>query len=59
MKFVVWQAESGQWYWRLKARNGKIVADSSESYKSRTHAKKMCGRINPNFPIIEQKYVSP
>lgn len=30
----------GEWRWRVKARNGKIVAASSESFKRRAGAEK-------------------
>lgn len=30
--FEVYQDRKKQWRWRLLAKNGKIVADSSESY---------------------------
>lgn len=29
-----------QWYWRLVAANGKIIADGSEGYASRSNAKR-------------------
>ncbi len=31
-RFDVYQDKSGQWRWRLLAGNGRIVADSGESY---------------------------
>ena len=34
MRFTVYWAKDG-WRWRLKARNGRIVADSGEAYTSR------------------------
>jgi uncharacterized protein YegP (UPF0339 family) len=57
MKFTVWQDPKGEWRWTLRARNGKIIADSSESYKSRATAVRMCKRINFVFPIVDQCYV--
>lgn len=30
----------GQWFWHFRARNGRIVADSAESYSSRAMALK-------------------
>lgn len=30
----------GLWYWRLRAANGKIIADGSERYASRSNAKR-------------------
>ena len=32
MKFHIYQDKRGEWRWRLKARNGRIVADSGEGY---------------------------
>jgi uncharacterized protein len=31
LRFEVYQS-GGQWYWRLKAENNKIIADSGEGY---------------------------
>lgn len=39
MKFEVYRGLN-QWRWRLRARNGKIVATSGESYKRRADALK-------------------
>ena len=33
MKYEVYQDKRGEWRWRLKANNGKILAVSSEGYK--------------------------
>lgn len=30
---------NGQWYWRIKAKNGNILAVSGEGYKRRRDAK--------------------
>lgn len=38
MKFEVYQDNTGQWRWRLVARNGRIMADSAESYVSERNA---------------------
>lgn len=34
MKFEIYKDKRGEWRWRLKARNGKILAVSSEGYAS-------------------------
>lgn len=39
LRFALYVAKDG-WRWRLIATNGKIVADSGESYKTRTGALK-------------------
>lgn len=49
MKFLLWQDHKGEWRWTLRARNGRIIADSAESYKSRRHAVAMCEKINPEI----------
>jgi uncharacterized protein YegP (UPF0339 family) len=50
MRFVIWKDADGQWRWTLRARNGRIVADSSEGYRSRRACVAMCTKINPNIP---------
>jgi uncharacterized protein YegP (UPF0339 family) len=37
-KFQVYQDAAGYWRWRLRDTNGKIIADSAESYVSRNGA---------------------
>ena len=33
MKFELYRDRKKLWRWRLRARNGKVIADSAESYK--------------------------
>lgn len=33
MRFVIYRDKKKEFRWRLKANNGKIIADSGESYK--------------------------
>lgn len=35
MKFEYYKDEQDEWRWRLRAANGRIIADSGESYKNR------------------------
>jgi uncharacterized protein YegP (UPF0339 family) len=35
MRFTLYQDDLGEWRWRLRARNGQIVADCGEGYKTR------------------------
>jgi uncharacterized protein YegP (UPF0339 family) len=35
MRFVVYKDRKGEWRWSLVAANGRIVADSAESYLRR------------------------
>ena len=36
MKMDVYQGADGQFYWRLKAKNGRVIAIGGEGYKSRS-----------------------
>lgn len=39
LTFHIYNAADG-WRWRLKGRNGKIIADSGEAYASRKGARR-------------------
>lgn len=46
------------WYWRLRARNGRIIADGAEAYATRAGVRKAIRRLtNPanfiNIPVVE------
>lgn len=45
MKVVVYKDAAGQWRWRLKAKNGRNVADSGEGYKTRSGVLTACERM--------------
>jgi uncharacterized protein YegP (UPF0339 family) len=34
-RFEVFKDRAGEWRWRLRAANGRIIADSGEGYKQR------------------------
>jgi len=34
MHYVYYKDHKGEWRWRLKASNGRIIADSGEGYRS-------------------------
>lgn len=35
LKIEMYKDRRGQWRWRMLARNGKVIADSAESYSKR------------------------
>lgn len=35
MKFTIYSDRAGEYRWRLRATNGRIVADSAEGYRSK------------------------
>lgn len=45
MKFHIYQDVKGEWRWRLKARNGRVVADSGEGYARKRNARRAVYRI--------------
>lgn len=45
IRIRIYQDRAGEWRWRLKAANGKIVADSSEGYKRRSAADRAVQRL--------------
>lgn len=40
-----YQDAAGEWRWRLVANNGKIIADSAESYTSESNAQRAWRRV--------------
>jgi uncharacterized protein YegP (UPF0339 family) len=43
--FQVFEDAAGEWRWRLRHRNGEIVADSGEGYASRRGARDAVQRV--------------
>jgi len=43
--FEVYEDRAGEWRWRLRHRNGEIVADSGEGYASRRGARDAVERV--------------
>jgi uncharacterized protein YegP (UPF0339 family) len=35
MTYVYYQGASGRWRWRLKASNGRVIADSAEDHQNK------------------------
>jgi uncharacterized protein YegP (UPF0339 family) len=35
MTYIYYKDNKGEWRWRLKASNGRILADSAEGYKNK------------------------
>ena len=40
MKLTIYKTRTNHWRWRVKARNGKIVASSSEEFETQYGAKR-------------------
>lgn len=44
-RFEILRGRRGGYYWRLRARNGKIIADGSEQYANRSNAIRALRRV--------------
>ena len=55
MKFHIYKDYKGEWRWRLKAANGKILADSGESYTSKQHCREALDLVKGavTSPVVE------
>lgn len=45
MKFEIYKAKDGSWRWRLRARNGRIIAAGSEGYARKAQVEKIVESI--------------
>jgi uncharacterized protein YegP (UPF0339 family) len=41
----IYRGEDGDWRWRVRAANGRIVADSAEGYENRTDCAHMLATV--------------
>lgn len=55
MKLCLYRDEKNEWRWHLRALNGKIVADSAESYKRRGAMINTLHKIFPAYWIASAK----
>jgi uncharacterized protein YegP (UPF0339 family) len=56
MFFVVYKDTAGYYRWRLKAENGRIIADSGEGYNNQDDCLKGIGLVmstDRNTPVRE------
>lgn len=53
MKIKIYKDKSGQWRWRLLARNGKIIADSAEAYRRKAGAMRAVHKLQVNLVLAE------
>lgn len=56
MKVEIYK-QKGEWRWRIKARNGRILAVSSEGYKGKRHCERMaakCTTMRERLVIVSE-----
>jgi uncharacterized protein YegP (UPF0339 family) len=62
-RFEVFRDRGGKWRWRLRHRNGNIIADSSQGYSSRQKAEQGLASVRTNAPgasaVREEAEVDP
>jgi len=56
-KLEIYRDARREWRWRLKASNGRIVADSGEGYRRRASVYEAVGRVKSilasDAPVVE------
>ena len=57
--FELFEDAAEEWRWRLRHRNGNIVADSGEGYASRSNAKRALSRIREHVAAADYLRVDP
>ena len=55
--FEIYEDDAGEYRWRLRHRNGNIVADSGEGYASRSSAERAIGSVKRNVPGADETEV--
>ncbi|RAW46069.1 hypothetical protein DQW50_06260 [Halorubrum sp. 48-1-W] len=55
--FEIYEDAGDEWRWRLRHRNGNIVADSGEGYASRSNAVEAVTGVKRNAPGAEERTV--
>ena len=56
-KFEVYKDKAGEWRWRLRASNGKIIADSGEGYINKQDCEYGIGLVKKEAPDANIEYL--
>ena len=48
----VFRDASGEWRWRLKAANGRVIADSGEGYANQSDCLAGLGLVTNEPPVV-------
>ncbi|MFC1718958.1 YegP family protein [Candidatus Poribacteria bacterium] len=49
-KFQVYKDRAGEYRWRLRANNSRIIADSGEGYVTKSECKRAVDRVKEQAP---------
>ncbi|HUF02839.1 MAG TPA: YegP family protein [Aridibacter sp.] len=44
-RFEIYPGRTGEWYWRLVAPNGRIIADGSQGYASKSNCRRALNKV--------------
>lgn len=53
--FEIYEDAAAEWRWRLRHRNGNIIADSGEGYASRSNAVEAVTSVKGNAPNADEE----
>ena len=56
-KIELYRSEQGDWYWRLRSTNSRIMADGAEGYAVKKNALKAIERVRKAFLGAEVRIV--
>lgn len=51
-RFEIYKDQANEWRWRLRAHNGKIIADSGEGYSSKANARRAAKALVDHLIVI-------
>jgi hypothetical protein len=57
-KFQVFKGKNGEYYWRMRANNGQVVATGGEGYKAKAsclHGIELVKTLGPDANIEEEE----
>lgn len=57
LKFELYLDEADEWRWRLRHRNGNIMADSGEGYTRKANAESAIGTLREHVEDAEVEEV--
>lgn len=55
-QFQAYEDRAGEWRWRLRAANGRIIADGSEGYKNKQDCLHGIDLVKKEAPTAEIVY---
>jgi uncharacterized protein YegP (UPF0339 family) len=54
-KFIKYKDSAGEWRWRFRANNNKIIADSAEGYKNKSDCEAAIKLVKEQAPSASEE----